>query len=164
MSILVPGSGAEALAAVPVWWTAVSMYEDLQALPATGAFFIPAAADGLDPLLVKGKVSYVFIFEVDRHAHEFLDAFHEVNKENPKLQAVWKHCKVIGLRPGQVVNVMIKHRLVPVQVRRDWAPALFKRYRDGHVKSQALHGPAIQFAVDQALEDYARIGREKRGV
>jgi len=153
-----------ALKDVPIWWTAMCQYDDLQALPASGAFFLPAS--GPEPVYLGAQgvrdVNAVYVFEYDQHAHEFLDVFHEVHKDDPKLQTTWKFMKVVGLTPDQVINSVLRHGLVPVQVRREWAPAMFKLYREGHVKSQGRHGPAFQFAVDHALEDAARIERERR--
>jgi len=163
MSLFDPGSALTALAAVRTWWVAFCQYDDMQALPASGGYFLPASGT---EILSTGKgtieLSAVFIFEYDQHAHEFLDVFHEVHKDDPKLQTTWKFMKVMGLRPEQVVGSLLRHGLVPVQVRREWAPAMFRLYRDGHVKSAGRHGPALQFAVDHALEDAARIERERR--
>jgi len=161
MSLFGPGNALLALRATPEWWVPVCFYDDIQKLPATGGFFVPASG----PEFVPGagqEMNAVYVFEHDQHAHEFLDAFHEAHKGNPKLQATWSHMKVIGLTPDRVINSILRHGLVPVQVRREWAPAMFQLYREGHVKSQGRHGPAFQFAVDHALEDAARIERERR--
>ena len=163
MSILVPdGSALVALSKVRSWWAPFCDYNEIQALPASGAFWVPAAPAQIEPL-TEQKTEFVFIFEDSQHAHEFLEAFHEVHRDDPKLQATWPHYKVIPLSPQQVVGALIGHGLTPIQVRRDWAPEMFRLYRDGHHgASGSRHGPAVQFAVDHALEDAARIERERR--
>lgn len=150
-----------ALQAVPTWWVGFCQYEDVQRLPASGGFFLPASGTELVRVGRRAiEMTAVYVFEVDQHAHEFLDAFHEAHKDEVRLQATWKFMKVMGLRPEQVINALLRHGLVPVQVRRDWAPAMFKLYREGHHGAMgSRHGQALQFAVDKALEDYARIER-----
>lgn len=152
-----------ALRAVDPWWVPVTPYEDVQEHPAIGGLFLPACGNqplGRNLIASPQSISGVYVFERDQHAHEFIDAFREAHPDAPVL---WDHVKVVGFHPQQVVSALLRHGLVPVQVRREWAPAMFKLYRDGHVRLLSeKHGPAFKFAVDHALEDYTRIEREWR--
>ena len=152
-----------ALRRVNPWWVCMAMYADMQGLPATGGMFIPACgSDPVQPgrIVSAQSITAVYVFEVDQHAHEFMEAFREAHPDAPVL---WDHMKVVGITPGQAVNSLLRNGLVPVQVRREWAPEMFRLYRDGHAKLQSeRHGPAFKFAVDHSLEDYARIEREWR--